>query len=451
MTAERLSSHQLLKDLLRAHRGQAAGRAPLDEQNPVDWDDTPTFYQATTIAHGHILQFRQVWKADGYSLGDLLHSIPLAPCQKKQIVTIDWDRREDATRTEDLTEREVLFANLVRDRDVKEMMDTALSESIDGGSTAKTYGGGGGLGFAIGPLVIGAAGGGGGADSEAWQDSSREISGQTMQELKDRINQSAAAVRSQRATVVQTLGQGERSRVTTEVIANHNHCHALTIQYFEVLRHFQVLEELAEVRECLFVPFLMSPFHDAKVLRWREALEPQPAQAKPPARVRCHRAHPDQLRRRRLSARDLRRGAARGARGRAARAHHDRAAARSEEGRSRLLREGVAVLAEADRRQPGGRLRPVPGQPAVQGHHLPRPARAADRRAVHRLAARRPDRRGWRRGGSESRSHPGLQVPSPARRISSRSPTAATRRRSRESASLRWRSGPSTSCRNTRR
>jgi hypothetical protein len=240
----------------------------------VDWDDTPTFYQATEIAHGHILQFRQVWKADGYSLGDLLHSIPLAPCQKKQIVTIDWDRREDATRTEDLTEREFLFANLVRDRDVKEMMDTALSEEIDGGSTAKTYGGGGGLGFAIGPLVIGAAGGGGGADSEAWQNSSREISAQTMHDLKDRINQSAAAVRSQRATVVQTLGQGERTRVETEVIANHNHCHALTIQYFEVLRHFQVLEELAEVRECLFVPFLMNRFHDDKAVRWREALIP---------------------------------------------------------------------------------------------------------------------------------------------------------------------------------
>jgi hypothetical protein len=272
MTAERLSTHQLLTELTRVSRKPAAGRAPLDETNPVDWDDTPTFYQATNIAHGHILQFRQVWKADGYSLGDLLHSIPLAPCQKKQIVTIDWDRREDAVRTEDLTEREFLFANLVRDRDVKEMMDTALSEEIDGGSTAKTYGGGGGLGFAIGPLVIGAGGGGSGADSEAWQDSSREISAQTMHELKDRISQSAAAVRSQRATVVQTLGQGERSRVETEVIANHNHCHALTIQYFEVLRHFQVSEELAEVRECLFVPFLMSHFQNHKVLRWRDAL-----------------------------------------------------------------------------------------------------------------------------------------------------------------------------------
>jgi len=272
MTAERLSAHELLSELVRVTRKPVAGRGPLDEQNFVDWDDTPTFYQATTIAHGHILQFRQVWKADGYSLGDLLHSIPLAPCQKKQIVTIDWDRREDAVRTEDLSEREFLFANLVRDRDVKEMMDTALSEEIDGGSTAKTYGGGGGLGFAIGPLVIGASGGGSGADSEAWQDSSREISAQTMNDLKDRINQSAAAVRSQRATVIQTLGQGERQRVETEVIANHNHCHALTMQYFEVLRHFQVSEELAEVRECLFVPFLMTRFHDEKVLRWREVL-----------------------------------------------------------------------------------------------------------------------------------------------------------------------------------
>jgi hypothetical protein len=272
MTAERLSAHQLMKDVLRAQRGQAPGRAPLDELNAVDWDETPTFYQATTIAHGHLLQFRQVWKADGYSLGDLLHSIPLAPCQKKQIVTVDWDRREDATRTEELTEQEILFADLVRDRDVKELIDSALSESIEGGSTARTYGGGGGLGFAIGPLVIGAAGGAGGASSEAWQDASRQVAAQSVQDLQDRINQSAAAVRSQRATVVQTVAQGERTRVQTEVIANHNHCHALTIQFFEVLRHFQVSEELAEVRECLFVPFLMSQFHDAKVLRWREAL-----------------------------------------------------------------------------------------------------------------------------------------------------------------------------------
>ena len=57
--------------------------------------------------------------------------------------------------------------------------------------------------------------------------------------------QSASAVRSLRTTVVQTVSQGESTRVTTEVVANHNHCHALTIQYFEVLRHLSVAHELA--------------------------------------------------------------------------------------------------------------------------------------------------------------------------------------------------------------
>ena len=32
----------------------------------------------------------------------------------------------------------------------------------------------------------------------------------------------------------------EREQMTTKVIANHNHCHALTMQYWEVLRHFAV-------------------------------------------------------------------------------------------------------------------------------------------------------------------------------------------------------------------
>ena len=62
-------------------------------------------------------------------------------------------------------------------------------------------------------------------------------------------------------------------RATTEVVANHNHCHAMTIQYFEVLRHLRVTHELADVQECLFVPLPMTPFDRAKALRWRQSLE----------------------------------------------------------------------------------------------------------------------------------------------------------------------------------
>jgi hypothetical protein len=58
-------------------------------------------------------------------------------------------------------------------------------------------------------------------------------------------------VRSQRSTVIQTVNQGESLRVQTEYVANHNHCHAITMEYFEVLRHFLVRHRLADVQECL--------------------------------------------------------------------------------------------------------------------------------------------------------------------------------------------------------
>ena len=60
--------------------------------------------------------------------------------------------------------------------------------------------------------------------------------------------------------------------VTSEVVANYNHCHAITIQYFEVLRHLLVRQRLTDVQECLFIPLLMSRFDSAKAMRWRNTL-----------------------------------------------------------------------------------------------------------------------------------------------------------------------------------
>ena len=143
--------------------------------NPADWDGLPRSAQAATIAHGHILQFRQTWKADGYSMGDLVYSLPLAPCQKKEIVIVDWDRRESAIRSESRVFEERLDARLEHDRGISEIVKSVLTESVRGGSSSNVWaaGGGFGLGIPIGPgfLGIGGGGGAGGASSEAWQDS----------------------------------------------------------------------------------------------------------------------------------------------------------------------------------------------------------------------------------------------------------------------------------------
>src|SRR5215217_7505679 len=88
-----------------------------------------------------------------------------------------------------------------------------------------------------------------------------------------RVRLGRRPVRSQRATVIQTVSQGERVQATAESVANYNHCHAITIQYFEVLRHFSVHTRLAGVQECLFVPLQITTFDLEKCLRWRNTLE----------------------------------------------------------------------------------------------------------------------------------------------------------------------------------
>lgn len=254
--------------LIDMHNKKASGRDRLSAKNPIDWDNEPTFYQATTIAHGHLLHFKQIWKADGYSLGDLLYSLPLAPCQKKQIAIIDWKRRERAEREERIKAGEEMDASITHNRDIADIINSALDESMQGESKSSTWSAGGGFSFG----GFGVSGGGGGSNSSAWQNSSRDLAASELQQLRDRVMQAASAQRSQKATVVQTAKQGEDMEVTTEVVANHNHCHTMTIEYFEVLRHFAVEQELADVQECLFIPLLMSRFDQEKVLRWREFL-----------------------------------------------------------------------------------------------------------------------------------------------------------------------------------
>jgi hypothetical protein len=157
-------------------------------------------------------------------------------------------------------------ATLLHDRDISEIVRSSLHETMSGQSHADVEGVGGAIGGFVGALVFGAAGGVSSAGSTANQVSARDVSGSVLNLARDRTMQAASSVRSQRSTIVQTARQRETVRAQTEVIANYNHCHALTIEYFEVLRHLQVTQEIAQVRECLFIPLLIISFSIDKAL-----------------------------------------------------------------------------------------------------------------------------------------------------------------------------------------
>lgn len=273
LAAERTSMVRNFRYQLGALDPKPVGRFDLSVDHQAEWDAPPLAYQASTIAHGHLLTMKQVWRADGYSLGDVLYSLPLAPGQQKLVSILDWERREATQRTEHRVTTEDLSASLAHDRDISDIVRTALHERMDATSRADTSAVGAAIGGFIGPVVFGAAGGTSTAGSNAQQASARDIAASALNQARDRTLQSASSVRGQRATVVQSARQGESVRAQTEAIANNNHCHALTIEYFEVLRHFQVSQELAQVQECLFVPFAITPFNEQKALRWRQVLQ----------------------------------------------------------------------------------------------------------------------------------------------------------------------------------
>jgi len=255
-----------------AYISNHTGRAQLTAETSIDWDDTPTIYESTTIAHGHILQFKQQWKADGYSLGDLLYSLPLAPCQEKRVAILDWDRDEYGYRTEDQAVDESMSAEQSRNRDITEIVSGVNSESMQAGSSNSTSSMSASAGFAFFGIGAGVSHSGSSSNSTANQNSSRNMVGRSLNSLQDNITQAATSLRTQRSTTIQVVGQNESISAQTDIIKNNNHCHATTIEYFEVLRHYAIEQKLVDVQECLFVPLPMSSFDNNKIMRWKNTL-----------------------------------------------------------------------------------------------------------------------------------------------------------------------------------
>jgi len=259
-------------------------RKPVNLDNPIRWQDTPadpdylSFYQAVTVATGHILHYKSEFKADGYSLGNLLYSLPLAPGQKKQIAVFDASHSLQGAESQNISQGERLAADIVSEREIADQLGGFLGEAVQGQSSASTSGVSAGLGVAanIGVVsgALGVAGGTASSSSSASQNGSRNTSQFFAEKLRQAVMQNADSYRQLNASVVTTVQEGQQYSAMTEVVANHNHCHSLTMMYFEVLRHFAVFQELVAVEECIFVPLLMTHFTMESIHKWSDVLAP---------------------------------------------------------------------------------------------------------------------------------------------------------------------------------
>jgi triphosphoribosyl-dephospho-CoA synthetase len=231
-------------------------------------------------AVGARLTFAQSWFAHGVTLGNLLHSVALAPGESTRIAMLDWSRQTSASATEDITQAEQLTQATSHNRAVSEVQDAVAQEAQSGFSKthadASTTSGGGGFGLSLGPLTIGGTVSGSSTSSDAQSFSastgSRNLAASMNQKVMDSTQQAASSVRNRRASIVKEVSEQEHEAVSTRIVANYNHMHALTVQYFEVVELYRVSAHLHQAERCLFVPMKLVSFTDTLVAHYRGVL-----------------------------------------------------------------------------------------------------------------------------------------------------------------------------------
>src|SRR5262249_6833349 len=81
-----------------------------------------------------LADYEATWQPLGHGLGQILYSLPLAPCEAVNIAVIDWVRKDEAQRTDDTQLKDQLIHETSRDRTVGEVVNATLNESQRGSS-----------------------------------------------------------------------------------------------------------------------------------------------------------------------------------------------------------------------------------------------------------------------------------------------------------------------------
>jgi hypothetical protein len=263
------SSSDILSVITSAHRIGTRPTAVADDapqltvyQGPEP-SDLERFHSALAqslpaFALALYLPFQQRWDLLGYSRGALLNSVSLAPQEDTTIEIFSWDRRkrsvERSTAIELEVESDVSTTTKDSDEVIKEVTRDSSFHAQAGGQLSVA---------AIGLTI------GGGIDSKS---AVKDVAKATHNHIEDTVEKTAAKVKASRQTKIsETIESGREERITRKV-RNPNLCHALTLDYFEVLANYVVRTrfDVPAARLCVLIENPVDFSVDRKLLRVHE-------------------------------------------------------------------------------------------------------------------------------------------------------------------------------------
>jgi hypothetical protein len=248
---------------LDGFRDQVAG---IDTTGNFTADETVPM--AASLGLGYVLQMSQQWTFEGLGLGNLVYSLPLAPGEQQQVAVFERQDTSAVQESEFFTESEAMNQSALSDTSTNATFNSAFNEAASGGSQYQTnsssssWGVSGG--FSLGFISAGGSGGGGSSSSNGtasnWLQGQRDATEQAAQSTHSSAeNQASARVTASR-TGMRLATASENMDVTTKIITNHNHTRALTMQYWEVHRIYDVTTAIDGLSLVCLVPMQIVRF-----------------------------------------------------------------------------------------------------------------------------------------------------------------------------------------------
>ncbi|MCA9333794.1 hypothetical protein KC963_01990 [Candidatus Saccharibacteria bacterium] len=205
----------------------------------------PRLPSGTGLPVAVFVPWKQTWTLKGFSRGNLLHTIALAPLEQVTLQVFSWERRsrslEQSSETEidqqtelEQTTRDTedVFREMIAKRDFAWQLSGSLDASYSNGVASIQVNANGSVSDTT--SIVATA-----------RNSSQHVSESTVK--------ATSRVRSRRITrITQTIESGREERIT-RLIHNPNQCHTLTLDFFETLAHYEIQLEFVKQRMQLVV------------------------------------------------------------------------------------------------------------------------------------------------------------------------------------------------------
>ena len=269
---------RLVEPNIHPMAGECNGRKTLiDPINVMDfkkrlYENPDQYPQMSSLGIGYILKMHQAWVPDGFALGTLLYSLVLAPGEEQRLVVREKSQSyivtDDAEGMDSVNENTMLSQMDDTTATYQYAVNQLSKANSDYSYSAKTSSFGAGLGiggiFKGVSAMLGLSGGysksSGKASSSASQSNSHNEASSAAQSFQHSIKSSSDKLSQSKRISMRTATSEESDSVATKIIANHNHSHAMTIQYWEVMRRYRLETCVEGVELVLFVPLKLIRF-----------------------------------------------------------------------------------------------------------------------------------------------------------------------------------------------